>query len=279
MIETKRQPFVKYFVQRTKSNWVLFAIMAAYLAFCIGSFIYFVTINDLRNYCACLIGMLLIPVFYTAEWTMRIKVPMIYVLILVVFMFGNVAGAGYNLYTIIPCFDDILHVMWGIVFMVLGIAVIQTLMGEPKTVKAYFTYLLFGLSLAALSALLWEILEFTLDSVTGNFDMQEDDYVNSIGSYLLWPTFDHLNVFHIDGIDHTILYDADGNVIYTFEQGYLDIGLLDTMWDIIWCMVACCVLFVLLTLDRFFFKGWVYRYLIPESTVEYVEEEGQEAKE
>ena len=66
----------------------------------------------------------------------------------------------------------------------------------------------------------------------------------------------------IEGIAYTELYDANGNLLYTIEGGYLDIGIMDTMWDIIWCTVSAAALCVALTVDRFTGKRF-YKVMIP----------------
>jgi hypothetical protein len=68
----------------------------------------------------------------------------------------------------------------------------------------------------------------------------------------------------IDGIAYTVLYDAEGNVLYTIEGGYLDIGIMDTMWDIIWCTVADIVFVAALAIDWCHGKR-LYKILIPQT--------------
>jgi len=153
--------------------------------------------------------------------------------------------------------------VWGVVFVVLGFLLIKSLSDEPKSGKSYIVYAIFGFMFAILSSVVWEILEFTVDRLLGDFDMQEDTIVNSINSFLLYPEYDHLHTLKIDGIAYTVLYDADGNELYRIEGGYLDIGIFDTMWDMIWCFVAAFVFDALLIADNFAFKGVLNKFLIP----------------
>lgn len=40
-------------------------------------------------------------------------------------------------------------------------------------------------------------------------------------------------IMRVDDIAYTVLYDADGNTLATIEGGYLDIGIVDTMKDLL----------------------------------------------
>ena len=253
-----------YFVERTKSNIALFVLMAAYSVLSLGSSIYFMTQGNVRDILSCFVYFLIVPLFYVIERYMRIKVPMPYALFLMAFMTLNLIGAGYNLYFIFPPLDDCLHAMWGFVFMVFGFAVMKVLLGEPKNRKQLVVYVLFSVAFCALTAVIWEIYEFTWDEVSPTVDLQEDCIITGFNSFMLHDPCDHLNTVKIDGIAYTILYDAMGNEIYRIEGGYLDVGLKDTMWYMIWCTVSSVSTSVVIALDWCFGKKWIYNALIPK---------------
>ena len=62
-------------------------------------------------------------------------------------------------------------------------------------------------------------------------DMQKDEYVEKINTVTLDPKQAN-NVVKIDDIETTKLYDSNANELVTLN-GYLDIGLHDTMKDLI----------------------------------------------
>ena len=64
-----------------------------------------------------------------------------------------------------------------------------------------------------------------------NFDMQKDEYINKINTVTLDPEKNN-NVITINNIKYTIIYDQNNNEIVKLN-GYLDIGLNDTMKDLI----------------------------------------------
>ena len=77
---------------------------------------------------------------------------------------------------------------------------------------------------------LWEFFEYKMDN-TFNMDMQKDEYVYKIKTVTLDPKNDN-NVVKIDGIDKTVIYDKNNKELVQLN-GYLDIGLNDTMEDLL----------------------------------------------
>ena len=76
----------------------------------------------------------------------------------------------------------------------------------------------------------WEFFEYEMDTFIG-IDMQKDEYVEKINTVTLDPKQAN-NVVKIDDIETTKLYDSNANELVTLN-GYLDIGLHDTMKDLI----------------------------------------------
>ena len=76
----------------------------------------------------------------------------------------------------------------------------------------------------------WEFFEFTADRYL-NLDMQKDRVVQKISSVELNEENKNDPVV-IDNITKTEIY-SDNNQITTIENGYLDLGIIDTMKDLI----------------------------------------------
>ena len=77
--------------------------------------------------------------------------------------------------------------------------------------------------------ILWEFYEFTADSVLRT-DMQKDKIIQNISSVEL--NLDRENIpIKVNDIEKTEIYSKDGTII-TIENGYLDIGIIDTMKDL-----------------------------------------------
>ena len=76
----------------------------------------------------------------------------------------------------------------------------------------------------------WEFVEYSADKLL-LLDMQKDQIVPTISTLSLNPNSENKPVV-IKNIDKTILYDKDENVIGEINNGYLDIGINDTMKDL-----------------------------------------------
>lgn len=279
MEQTKRKrSLLEYFKERNKKSVTLIILMALYTAFCIGSLIYFAIIGRGRDCLVSVAYLIIVPIFYLTEYSLKIRSPLPYTIFVLVFCAFCFLGASYNFYTIIPKLDDILHACWGVLFSTLGFCVIKSLLGEPKTVRQFAAYVLFGVGFCMLLSIIWEIYEYACDSLFPGFDMQQDTIVNHIHSFGMYPNPadprpDNLHTWQVSGIARTVLYDAEGNIIGTIPGGYLDIGLHDTMWDLIWCVITTCALCAVLAVDRKL-GGKLYPHIIPV----YVGERGYAEK-
>ena len=77
--------------------------------------------------------------------------------------------------------------------------------------------------------ILWEFFEFSADNVL-KLDMQKDRIVSNIYTVELNPEGKNKPV-RIKDIEKTEIYSKDGSITL-IENGYLDIGLIDTMKDL-----------------------------------------------
>ncbi|MDE7075770.1 MAG: hypothetical protein K2O62_00415 [Clostridia bacterium] len=269
MIRKSNRPTVKEYLKERLRHIPTTVVMALFILFCLGSSIYFMVLGGdrLRDMGFGFAFIVLVLLFYVIEYALNVRVPIGYTVFFILFMVFNFAGAVYNLYTLIPCLDDILHAAWGIVFGIMGITIIKVLVGAPKTAKSVIAYVLFGLGFAMLTSIIWEIYEFTGDSILPSMDMQQGTVVDHIHSFIMYPdpanpAPDNLHTWQVEGIARTVLYDAEGNIIGIIPNGYLDLGLLDTMYDLIFCFVATVVFSVALAVD--WCKGkYLYRFIIP----------------
>ena len=78
---------------------------------------------------------------------------------------------------------------------------------------------------------LWEFFEYGMDKYF-NMDMQKDEIINSISSVKL--NNDNNETIIIDNIKYSIIYNINENNEEStiVKNGYLDIGLKDTMKDL-----------------------------------------------
>lgn len=272
-VKKKSRPSVKQYLKERLSCIPLTIIMSLFIAFCIASIIYFICIGQYRDIPIGIAYMAIVLVVYIAEYTLNVRAPYGYVIFMLLFVLFCFLGASYNFYGLIPCLDDILHAAWGIVFSVVGIILVKSLIGAPKTTKGVIACVLFGFGFAMLLSVVWEIYEYSGDSILHTMDMQQDTVVNHFHSFFLHDPYDNLHTVEINGIAKTVLYDADGNILYTIENGYLDLGLIDTMHDLIFCFGTTAVFSIILMID--WCKGkYLYRFLIPALVGEKYDKHG-----
>jgi len=158
-------------------------------------------------------------------------------LLIYIFLFGSlVGGEVYNLYSEIWFFDIVLHLFSS--FIVSGLFVYVFRLFKCNINRFLFIICIF--CFAMMIASLWEITEFSIDRLFDK-DMQKDTVITEVNSMLL--SNDGKSVVK-KKIDSMIIGD------YTIN-GYLDIGLYDTMEDMI-CAVFGSLLFIILYSKRSF---------------------------
>lgn len=249
-----------YVKERAKTGKAVAAIVLVFAAFCVGSGIYFIVINQVRNSVMSWAFLLVIPIFYAAEYLLRLKFAPLFTAILLFLISGSILGSCYDLYTYIPCFDEILHGISGVVFAVLGFSLMKIFIGKEDTNKNFIICLLVGLLFSLSVALLWEMFEYAAYRFFG-IDMQEDMLIGKFASYLLAGS--HNETVVIDGITQTVITFADGKQ-WVIEGGYLDIGLFDTLNDMLVCLLGGILYLIAFSIDKKC-SGRLGKCMIPET--------------
>ena len=169
----------------------------------------------------------LIPGFLEHELNM--KIPMVLRSIILIFIFSaEILGEINAFYIKIPIWDTMLHTINGFLMAAIGFALIDIFNRSEKfslKMSPYFVgFVAFCFSMTI--GVLWEFFEFGMDTFMG-MDMQKDWVVNSINSVMLNPNNANVPV-RISGVEEVIVNGKELGV-----GGYLDIGLIDTMKDLI----------------------------------------------
>lgn len=267
----RTKPTLKEYLRERLRCVPLTVIMALFSAFCVGSAIYFAVIGQPRDIVISLAYLAIVVVFYFAEYSLNVRSPYGYTIFMLIFVLFCLLGASYNFYGKIPPLDDILHAAWGIVFSVVGIMLIKALIGVPRTNKAIIAYVLFGVGFAMLLSVVWEIWEYSGDNILHSMDMQQDKIIHHFHSFLLHDPYDNLHTVEVGGITKTIIYYDGGELVI---NGYLDLGLIDTMCDLIFCFVTTAVFSVALAIDWCTGKHF-YRFIIPALAGEKYDKKGK----
>ena len=165
--------------------------------------------------------LVLLPEF--AEKIFKCKISLPVYLICLFYAIGPMLGHSHNLYYLIPWWDKLLHILGGVMFAFLGLFLFEKFVGKDQ--KNIVMTAIFGLCFSRAIAVLWEFCEFGADTFLG-MDMQDDVVVDHINSYLL---DDGIGVAgSIANIDEVIVNGEKLPV-----KGYIDIGLTDSMLDML----------------------------------------------
>ena len=176
--------------------------------------------------CVMSLGLLMIPTFI--EHKMNIDLPNVMEVIMIIFVFAaNVMGELGAFYEAIPIWDTILHALNGFICAGVGFGLIDILNRNEK-IKMNLSPIfvcLFSFCFSMTAGTVWEFFEFGVDMLLGR-DMQKDTIINSINSVLLSGGTN--DVTRIKEISETVINGKSLGI-----NGYLDIGLIDTMKDLL----------------------------------------------
>ena len=165
------------------------------------------------------------------EGMTHIEIPGLFQAIIYSFIFAaEILGEIDHYYVLIPGWDTILHTLNGFLCAAIGFSLVDLLNGSSKNISLspiYVTLVAFCFSMTI--GVLWEFVEFSFDTFFG-MDMQKDTFVTSISSVALDPANEG-NRIQINDIATTTMTTAAGET--TTINGYLDIGLIDTMKDLL----------------------------------------------
>lgn len=226
------------FLKDRFENKIFSAIAITYICLCVGSAVFWAINFTVRNMLLSLLFCLFIPVIVGFEYALKIRCSGAFLTIILSLAFGAILGTCFNLYSVIPFFDLLLHGVAGFIFSCLGFALSKVIYKGGGT---FFSHLVFAVCFSLTIAVLWEIFEYFCTLFLAP-DMMEDGIVYSIKSYFL--SGNHLSALRLDDITKTVIYYGDGKT-FTIE-GYLDLGLGDTMGDVLIC-TAFTLIFVIVS--------------------------------
>lgn len=187
----------------------------------------------LHNYEGIFIGVLTLLLFCVPTFIERhtgIDLPPVLEGIIYCFIFAaEILGEVNSFYTRIPYWDTMLHTINGFLMAAIGFALVDIFnRSERFSIKLSPLFLaLVAFCFSMTVGVLWEFFEFAMDSYFAT-DMQKDWIVQSINSVMFDPN--HLNIVHHVDIDSLVVNGEDWIAKY---GGYIDIGLIDTMKDLL----------------------------------------------
>lgn len=213
--------------------------------------------GNIENALMCILSLFLFVLPYIIEKTFKIDFPSSLERIVFIFIFAaEILGEINNFYGTVPLWDTVLHTVNGFLCGSIGFSLIYLLNKKTHLIKLSPIFVaLVSFCFSMTVGIVWEMFEYSMD-VVFKTDMQKDEYVDVIRTVDLDPEFDN-NVVTIDGIEYTIVYDKNDNQITKLE-GYLDIGLHDTMQDLIVNFIGA-----------FVFSIFGYLYIVNENKYKF----------
>ncbi len=192
--------------------------------------------GNYSNVFTCILTILLFTIPTFVDHRLNIKMPILLEVIILFFIFAaEIMGEIQSFYTIIPLWDTILHTINGFIMAAIGFAMIDILNQSPRihiTMSPWFVaFVTFCFSMTI--GVLWEFFEYGMDRIFLT-DMQKDWMVRDIASVLLNPS--GLNdPITIKDVTRTVISGTIDGVPrdWVIDGSYLDVGLIDTMKDLI----------------------------------------------
>ncbi len=225
-----KKRLVEYYKEEENKKVAIFYTVLRFLV--ILCLIREIFIGNYHNVFLCILTLILFVIPFFVEDKFKVSIPNVLEIIILLFIFSaEILGEIQNFYNIIPNWDMILHTLNGFLAAAIGFSLIDILNSTDKfhikMSPLFVAVVSFCFSMTV--GVAWEFFEYTADSLVST-DMQKDTVVNKISSVNLT----NANAFNpqiITGIDESTIYYGDD--IITISDGYLDIGLIDTMEDLI----------------------------------------------
>ena len=219
--------------------------------------------GNFENVMLCVLTLILFAIPPLIERRLKIEIPDTLEVIILLFIYAaEILGEIRSYYTAFPAWDTMLHTINGFLCAAIGFSLIDIL-NRNSRIKFELSPIYVALAAFCFSmtvGVLWEFFEFGMDRLF-HMDMQKDTVVQSITSVMLDPTNSNIPVT-IDDIHSVAVNGQDLGF-----DGYLDIGLYDTMADLFVNFIGAVVFS---TIGYFYIKhrgkGRLARAFIPTIT-------------
>ena len=268
MKKEKRMGRLRPIVDQIKQDKKAYAVYVILSVLILTVMVRSVFLRRFENvFTAVLAGVLLLipPV---VERSLHIELPTTLEIFAYVFVFcAEILGEIGNFYMHFPFWDTMLHTFNGFMFAAFGFCLLDIF---NKTKRFRFQLSPFSLALVAFCfsmtiGVLWEFFEFGADMIL-NTDMQKDTFVRIINSVSIENALGE-KVSHIQDVITTVIVTESGEVVTL--NGYLDIGLIDTVKDLFVNFVGA----VIFSVIGYFYvkrrgKGPIAKQFIPVFTGE-----------
>lgn len=210
-----------------KKELLVYLILRALILLCM---VLQILRGDLNNAFLCGFSLLLFTIPTFIEDKFKIEFPTVLESTVYVFIFAaEILGEINNFYGIIPFWDSILHSLNGFLCAGIGFSLVDLLNENSKALDMspiFVSIVAFCVSMTI--GVCWEFFEYGMDKHL-NLDMQKDVIISDVYTVKLNEEGKNKTV-PIKKIKETRIITEDN--VYVIDNGYLDIGLKDTMEDL-----------------------------------------------
>ena len=232
--ELRRQDVQRRLKRKSRATLITYAVIRLLI---LAVMIRSITAGNSENAFTCLLSLFLLYLPSIIERKLEMRLPTALEITVVVFIFASeILGEIACFYVTVPFWDKAMHTVSGFIYAAVGYSMADILNRDKRTsfrlspVFLAVVAFCFSMTIGAL----WEIFEFSVDNLLMK-DMQKDTVIQHITSVTLDPTRSNIPIT-ISGITDTVVNGESLSL-----GGYLDIGLYDTMEDLIVNMIGALV--------------------------------------
>ncbi len=212
-----------------REHKAVFAVYIILRVIVIGSLVHALVRGEYESAFVCVLALVLFLLPNFVERTFRINIPNTLEIIILLFIFAaEILGELQNYYIQFPYWDVMLHTVNGFLCAAVGFSLVDILCRNKqdkfRLSPLYMAIVAFCFSMTV--GVLWEFFEYGMDSIF-HTDMQKDTVIHALHSVTLDPTATN-TVVTLDGVQNVMVNGVDLG-----RGGYIDIGLIDTMNDLL----------------------------------------------
>ena len=230
-MKKKEEKLVNVLKKQIKSHKKAFAIYVILRVFVILTLVLQLLHKNYENVFLCILTLFLflLPSFFETKFKLDLPESLEIVILLFIFA-AEILGEIQNFYGIFSNWDTILHTINGFLCAAIGFSLIDILNRYEKlhlNLSPLFVAIV-GFTFSMTIGVFWEFFEYNAD-VYFKTDMQKDEIITNISSVSLNEDGKNVAV-KVNDILKTDILTKNGTI--KIENGYLDIGLHDTMEDL-----------------------------------------------
>lgn len=224
-----------------REHKIVFAVYVILRIIVIASLVLALVRGEYESAFICVLALILFLLPHVIERTFRIDIPNTLEIIILLFIFAaEILGELQNYYHQFPHWDVMLHTVNGFLCAAVGFSLVDILCRNKqdkfRLSPLYMAIVAFCFSMTV--GVMWEFFEYGMDCIF-HTDMQKDTVIHALHSVALDPTATN-TVVTLDGVQSVMVNGVDLG-----HDGYIDIGLIDTMNDLLVNFVGAVVFSVI----------------------------------